>query len=68
MSRHYNLADIPEDRRVCNADRTRIAVWWIGRENTDRFGDDTTFKIAVWDAASGERLKTYKRKESIDLR
>ena len=56
--RDRTLADLPERERVYSRDRRKIAAFWIAARCEDRYDDDTTYWITVWDRR-GRILRTH---------
>lgn len=48
--------EIPEPRRVYNADGTRFISFWVSEQRDDLWDHDTTYEIGVFDPAAGELL------------
>ncbi len=66
LGTYYDLPDVPEGRRRWNADRTRVAAFWVSRVTEDRYDCDTWYGIAVWDAATGKELESYTRGHCVN--
>ena len=59
---------LPEAKRVYNADRSRAASWWVGRSRSDRYDDDTVYEIGEWEVATKKKVGAYSRVHRIDNR
>ena len=55
----YDYDDLPDEQKTFSDDGTRAAAFWVARQRSDLHDDDTVYYIAVWDAATGERLESY---------
>ena len=55
----YDYHEIPDDKKVLSPDGKKAVAFWVRRERSDRFDDDTSYAIAVWDSVSGELLESY---------
>jgi len=63
-----DMDEVPPAQRVTSPDGKRVAGWWVGDDRTARDEAKTVYRIAVWDAASGERLDSYTRVHREDFR
>jgi len=64
-STSFDLADVPEDRRVRSADGKRVAA--IDRHHSDDLWDhDTVYDIVVWDAETAHVIENFTRIRSLE--
>ena len=51
-----SLGQIDPARRAYNADRSLVLGWYVARHDEDRYDETTEYRVALFDAATGEEL------------
>lgn len=66
VNRQYDLPEIPEGQRVYSPDRRLVAAFWVSHHHEDRYENHTGYTIAVWEVATGRRIRIENRDEEDD--
>ncbi len=53
--------DIAKQDRCYNADKSKMASFWIQKHSEDRWDDDTIYSVALWDVATKQELEFFSR-------
>jgi hypothetical protein len=55
------LDQVPEKDRKISPDGKRVAAWFVAGQSEDRYDWDTSYHVAVWDAATKEEVAVFYR-------
>lgn len=64
---HYDYDHAPEKEKVYSKDGSKAMCWYEARNRSDRYDDDTLYKLTVWEVTTKKEITTFYYKHNYSL-